>query len=55
LAQTAETLGKGSQDGSVDVGKIADLLVVAENPLDELEALRQPRAVNGYLKPTSLR
>lgn len=42
---TAETLGKGSQDGSVEVGKIADLLVIAENPLDELEALRQPRAV----------
>ncbi|MCB1718457.1 MAG: amidohydrolase family protein, partial [Candidatus Competibacteraceae bacterium] len=41
----AETLGKGSQYGSVEVGKIADLVVVAENPLDDLTALRQPQAV----------
>ncbi|MCP5190257.1 MAG: amidohydrolase family protein [Pseudomonadales bacterium] len=41
----AETLGKGSQYGSVEVGKIADLVVVAENPLDDLQALRQPQAV----------
>ena len=41
----AETLGKGSEYGSVEVGKIADLVVVAENPLDDLTALRQPEAV----------
>lgn len=41
----AETLGKGSQYGSVEVGKVADLVVVAENPLDDLKALRQPEAV----------
>jgi hypothetical protein len=41
----AETLGIDSQYGSVEAGKIADLMVVAENPLLDLQALSQPVAV----------
>lgn len=41
----AVALGQGEERGTVEAGKIADLLLVAGNPLDELAVLRHPVAV----------
>jgi imidazolonepropionase-like amidohydrolase len=41
----AEFLGKSKEFGTIAVGHRADLLLVAVNPLEKLEALRQPRGV----------
>ena len=42
---TAQTLSIERDYGSVEVGKIADLVLVTENPLDEIKVLRNPYAV----------
>lgn len=41
----AEILGISDITGSVETGKYADLLILRSNPLDNLEALREPYAV----------
>lgn len=41
----ARALGVDSQYGSVEVGKVADLVVVVENPMQDLQTLAQPTAV----------
>lgn len=41
----ARILGMGEETGSIEEGKAADLIVTAENPLDNLEALRDVRMV----------
>ena len=41
----AELCGAGDQLGTVEVGKIADLVVVAANPLDDINNLRQLQLV----------
>ena len=41
----ARILGLGDETGSVEPGKAADLIVVDENPLDNLEALRNVKMV----------
>ncbi len=38
----AELLGLASETGSVECGKSADIMVVRDNPLDDLSALRDP-------------
>ncbi len=38
--RNAELVGLGSKTGTVEAGKAADLIVTAENPLDDLKALR---------------
>lgn len=38
----AELLGIGGETGTIEVGKDADILVVKDNPLDDLSALREP-------------
>lgn len=37
----AEVLGVGDKVGTVEVGKQADLLVLPENPYDDIKALRK--------------
>ena len=41
----AETLGIEDRYGTAEIGRIADLVVVDANPLEDLGALQQPRAV----------
>lgn len=41
----AEILGIADITGSVETGKYADLLVLSANPLEHLEAMREPYAV----------
>lgn len=41
----AELCGVGDQLGTVEVGKLADLIVVSENPLDDINNLRQLQLV----------
>ncbi len=40
--KNAELLGIAAETGSIEVGKSADILVCGANPLDNLEALREP-------------
>ena len=37
----AELCGVGDELGTVEVGKLADLIVVADNPLQDIDNLRQ--------------
>ena len=41
----AELCGVGPELGTVEPGKVADLIVVTENPLDDIENLRQLQLV----------
>ena len=41
----ARILGLGDETGSIEEGKAADLIVCDQNPLDNLEALRNVRMV----------
>ena len=41
----AELLGLGGETGTIECGKVADILVTRENPLDDLCALREPMHV----------
>jgi imidazolonepropionase-like amidohydrolase len=44
-AEAARSLGLGGEVGSLEVGKRADLVLVAGNPLADIRALRQPAMV----------
>ena len=41
----AETLGIEDRYGTVEVGRVADLVIVGANPLENLAVLREPQAV----------
>lgn len=41
----AKIAGIDNVTGSVEVGKSADFLIVAENPLEDISALRRPETV----------
>lgn len=41
----AKIVGLKNETGTVEIGKSADFLIVDDNPLDDLEALRKPQAV----------
>jgi imidazolonepropionase-like amidohydrolase len=49
-AEAARFLDEGDEWGTVAVGKRADLLLLAANPLEDVSAVRRPEAVcvNGY-------
>jgi hypothetical protein len=54
----AQTLKVDHDYGSVEAGKIADLVLVTQNPLDDIQALKSPYAVvkNGqYIDKTQLK
>jgi imidazolonepropionase-like amidohydrolase len=44
----AEALGIAEQTGAVEPGKIADLVITSESPLDDVSALANPLAVVKY-------
>ena len=44
-AQAAALCGVGSELGTIEVGKLADLIVVAGNPLDDIQNVRRLRLV----------
>lgn len=44
-ARSAELAGLGALTGTIDAGKCADLIVTAENPLEDLRALRRVELV----------
>lgn len=52
--QPAKLLGKEKELGSITAGKIADLVAVACNPLDDVECLRQIRGVLKDGQPIAL-
>lgn len=41
----AKIAGVSKETGSISIGKSADLLIIDQNPLDNLEALRNPELV----------
>ncbi len=41
----AKIIGMIDKIGTVDTGKLADLIVLRENPLKKIEACRKPRMV----------
>lgn len=43
--RSAEVLGLGDETGSIELGKCADMIVTAKNPLDDLSALRNVEMV----------
>lgn len=44
-ARAAEMAGIGAETGTIEPGKSADLIVTAENPLEDLRALRKVEMV----------
>lgn len=43
--ETAEILNIGKETGTLDVGKAADFIVLAKNPLDDLKNIKKPEQV----------